>query len=172
LFRAICNSKTYQRSSKVKGNNADAGPELFARAAIRPLTPGQLWDSIQTLSVAENKKGNKQRPAEGKRPANNPRQQFIASYGIEDGADPTEYQAGIPQVLRLMNAVQFNGSGLVNKLTKESKNDVEVVEKLYLTVLSRRPTTEDLERFNKYAKKSAETRDKKMAGLLWALMNS
>jgi hypothetical protein len=172
LIRAICNSQTYQRSSKVKGNNDDAGPELFARAAIRPLTPGQLWDSLQMLTAGGQGKGGKQRPLDAKRGGGGPRQQFIASYGIEDGADPTEYQAGIPQVLRQMNAAQLNNSAMVTKLTRESKTDAEVIEKLYLTVLSRRPTTEDVERFNKYAKKSTETRDKKMASLLWALMNS
>jgi hypothetical protein len=170
LVRAICNSQTYQRSSKAKGDNGDAGPEWYARAAIRPLTPGQLWDSLQTFVGG---KGNRPVPKEKQKGiGNNPRQQFIASYGIEDGFDPTEYQAGIPQVLRLMNAPQLNTSPLITTLTKAHKEDAPVVEKLYLTVLSRRPTKEDYERYERYAKKSGETRDKKLAGLLWALMNS
>ena len=175
LFRAICYSQTYQRSGKAKGNNAEAGPELFARAAARPLSPGQLYDSIQTINgpAATDRRPNKQKqgPA-AKRGANNPRQQFIDSYGIEDGADPTEYQAGIPQVLRLMNNGQFNNPAVAARLTKDSKTDAEAVEKLYLTVLSRRPTSEDRQRFERYAAKSSEPRDKKYASLLWALMNS
>ncbi len=46
LLRAICNSQAYQRSSKQTGNNAEAPPELFARMAIRPLSPEQLYDSL------------------------------------------------------------------------------------------------------------------------------
>src|SRR5262249_6754104 len=45
LFRALCNSEAYQRSSKPHGNNEGAGPELFARTAVKPLTPEQLYDS-------------------------------------------------------------------------------------------------------------------------------
>jgi len=169
LVRAICNSQAYQRSSKTKGNNGDAGPELYSRAAIRPLTPGQLWDSLQTFVARGN---TKQAARDKQRGVGNARQQFIASYGIEDGFDPTEYQAGIPQVLRLMNAAQLNNTPLITTLCKENKDDAVVVEKLYLTLLARRPTKADRERYERYAKKSSETREKKLAGLLWALMNS
>ena len=105
LVRAICNSETYQRSSKPAGNNADAGPELFARMAVKPLTPEQLYDSLTHVvgqgGAAARPRARATWPQRGQ---GGPREQFVAFFGIEDGADPTEYQAGIPQVLRLMNA--------------------------------------------------------------------
>src|SRR5207248_300089 len=44
LIRAICNSETYQRTSRPAGNNAGAAPELFARGPLKVLTPEQLFD--------------------------------------------------------------------------------------------------------------------------------
>jgi hypothetical protein len=142
---------------------------MFARSAVQPLTPGQMWDSIRLLVGNE-----RERPRKGKagRVPANARQQFIASYGIEDGADPTEYQAGIPQVLRLMNAPQMNNASLLNPILRQSKDTDEAVEKLYLTVVSRRPSAKDREMVNKFFAKSKESQREKMAGLLWALMNS
>jgi len=173
LYRAICNSQTYQRSSKAYKSNADAGPELFARAAVRPLTPGQMWDSLHLFVGTDRTKGKgPKQGANVKGFGNNPRLQFILSYGIEDGADPTEYQAGIPQVLRLMNAGQMNNTPVLAALLRSSKSDREIVEALYLTVLSRRPTAEDQERFDRHVRRSAAPRERKFADLLWALMNS
>src|SRR5438270_1940929 len=45
LIRAICNSETYQRSSKPLGSNADYA-NLFARMNIKAFTPEQLFDCL------------------------------------------------------------------------------------------------------------------------------
>jgi len=55
MVRAICNSEAYQRSSKPAGNNADHGPETYARGAVKPLSPEQLFDSITTVLGAPNR---------------------------------------------------------------------------------------------------------------------
>jgi len=168
LFRALCNSQAYQRSSKPTGNNGDAVPELFARMAIKPLTPSQTFDSLAlVMGGDEAKKGAKK--AKTIRYAGTPRQAFVSFFGIEDGADPTEYQAGIPQVLRLMNSPQFNRPTLLTSIGRKSK--AEITEKLYLAVLARRPTGEEINRINAFVEKSASEREG-FAGVLWALVNS
>jgi hypothetical protein len=171
LFRAICNSNAYQRTSKPAGNNKDAAPELFARMAVKVMSPEQLFDSL-TQVTGQPGAG---RPGPGGAGAARfgpltPRDQFVAFFGIEDGADPTEYQAGIPQVLRLMNGPGFNNPGAVNRVLG-GKSGKEAVEKLYLATLSRRPTSEELTRVSSYVEKNpAETRQA-LADVLWALLN-
>jgi hypothetical protein len=171
LFRSLCNSQTYQRSSRSAGNNLDASPELFARMAVKPLSPGQMFDSLTQL--AGNPADRPGRARGGiRRFGGSLRDVFVASFGIEDGADPTEYQAGIPQVLRLMNAPQLNRPALLVPILRSSKNKAEVVEKLYLTVLSRRPTDEERRRIDDFLRKNADEPRAGYAGVLWALMNS
>ena len=46
LFRAICNSQAYQRTSKPTADNADADPSLYARMMVKVLTPEQQFDSL------------------------------------------------------------------------------------------------------------------------------
>jgi hypothetical protein len=172
LFRAICNSEAYQRSSKPAGNNKDFGPDRFARMAVKVLSPEQLYDSLgEVLGKPENRPMGKAGGMAGRRPLA-PRDQFVASYGLEDSADPTEYQAGIPQVLRLMNSAAFNDTGAVARITRNSKDPGEVIERLYLATLARRPTSEERARVQAHLAKQLAEPAKGHADLLWALMNS
>jgi hypothetical protein len=174
LFRAVCNSQTYQRSSKPAGNNAGAAPELFARMAVKPLTPGQLYDSLTLLVGSPAARPAARRAPQGaaaRRQGATPRSAFVNFFGIEDGADPTEYQAGIPQALRLMNAAQFNRTSLLSPVLRSSRGKAEATEKLYLAVLSRRPTSAETARIEAYLRKAGSEREG-FSGVLWALMNS
>jgi hypothetical protein len=173
LVRAICNSQTYQRSSKPAGNNLEAAPELFARMTVRPLTPGQLYDSLNAVMGGAPARGPAARiGGAAARFGGTPREAFITFFGIEDGADPTEYQAGIPQVLRLMNAPQLNRATAIAPILRSGKPQAEIVEQLYLRVLSRRPTTEEAERIAGFLQKNRDDMRQAYAGVLWALMNS
>ncbi len=169
LIRAICNSQTYQRSGKPTDKNAGAAPELYARMALKVLTPEQLFDSLRV--AAGNGKAPLDVPArKGPNGGNaNPRKQFVLFFEAEDGADPTEYQSGIPQALRLMNAPQLNNGQVVQAMVK-GKSQGQAVEHLYLTALSRRPTAKDTERVERLMKK--EDAAKVYGDVFWALLNS
>lgn len=173
LISAICNSQAYQRSSKPTGNNADASPAVLARMSIKVLSPEQLFDSlVQALGApgrANNVPQNKQ-PVRGQ--ARNPRAAFVAFFGLEDGADPTEYQAGIPQALRLMNSPQLNNNAVLNQYLKGDKKPNEVVEHLYLMTLSRRPTAREFERLTTYVRNHKGEPRQAYSDILWALLNS
>jgi hypothetical protein len=172
LVRAVCNSDAYQRSSKPLGNNLDAGPELFARMAIRPLTPEQMFDSLTQLMGAPGRGAGPRAKGMAGRFAPNGREQFVNFFSAEEGADPTEYHTGIPQVLRLMNAPQLNNAAALMPILRTSKSPADSVEKLYLAVLARLPRTEEIDRVNQFLQKNKDDRRQAFAGLLWALMNS
>jgi hypothetical protein len=172
LIRAICNSEAYQRTSKPAGNNGDAAPELLARMAVKPLTPGQLYDSLtQVLGAPGQEKRQGRKAGGGRFGRGTPRQAFVSSFQIEEGADALEYQAGIPQVLRLMNAPPFNRAAALGPILKGSKDWKEATEKLYLTTLSRRPTEVELNRIGAHVRKNSDRPREALADVLWALVN-
>jgi hypothetical protein len=173
LFRALCNSKIYQRSSKPAGNNADAAGELFSRMAVKVLTPEQMFDSLgEALGAPQGQANPQRRPMMPNRPvAANPRAAFVAFFKIED-ADPTEYQAGIPQALRLMNAPQMNNPALLDGILKNVKSPEGVLDVLYLRTLSRRPTVGEVSRLRTYLEKFNGEPRKAYADVLWVLLNS
>jgi hypothetical protein len=171
LIRAICNSDAYQRTSKPAGNNGDAAPELFARVSVKVLTPEQLYDSLTQVLGAPRQAGRPMAKGMARFGPVTPRQVFVNFFQVGEGADPLEYQAGIPQVLRLMNGPAFNNAASLNKLLEGSKGWKESSERLYLATLSRRPTEAELNRIGAHVRKNADAPRKAMADVLWALVN-
>jgi hypothetical protein len=176
LIRAICTSETYQRTSKPTGNNGGAPTEMFARMAVKVMTPEQLYDSLNRVLDLSTRGGGAagRRPAAGgfQRGPGTPREAFVAFYNLDDGYDPTEFQAGIPQVLRLMNAPQFNSTPTVANITKNAKDWKDATEKFYLTTLARRPTPEEVARVEKYLARHKGEARAGLGDVLWALVNS
>jgi hypothetical protein len=170
VVRAICNSEAYQRSSKPTTANAEAGAYLYPRMAVKSMTPEQLYDSLGSV-LGKPEAG---RPAGGKGGGKNapttPRAQFVNSFGLDD-VDPMEYQAGIPQVLNLMNSARMNQAIANSSLVKTSKPQAEAIEQLYLATLSRRPTSVEMTKLTAHVTK-ADSVQKGYADILWALLNS
>jgi hypothetical protein len=170
LIRAICNSQAYQRSCKpLPGNKSDE--ELISHQAIKALTPEQLFDSLAEVLGAQN-------PERGRRPQGaqrggprTPRDVFALFFAPGESAKPTDYDAGIPQALRLMNSPRLsNAPGLVNSLARGSKPN-QVIEKLYLMTVSRRPTADEAKRLSSYVAKESSA-NSAYGDILWALLNS
>jgi hypothetical protein len=172
LYRAICNSRAYQRTSRPLGDNS-GDKEYYSHAAVRSLSPEQLYDSlVAVLGQPGGGQGPKLKMAmAGKKGAKGPRDAFLTFFRIEEGANPLEYQAGIPQALRLMNSPQTSGNAAVARLMKEGKGPAQVIEHLYLTALSRPPTPQEMNRMRTYVSRQTEARAG-YSDILWALVNS
>jgi len=148
LIRSIANSRTYQLSSRKPDN---AGSErLFTHAATRPLTPEQLTSSLLTvLGVAE-----------GQGPAKNMAdllRQFRQRFGDEEMADRGQFTGTIQQALMLMNGNVPNGeigkaNNSLDKILKQTTVPEERLERIFLSVLCRRPTPRELSNFVPYVK--------------------
>jgi len=172
LVRAICTSDAYQRSSKPTKDNAEAGAHLYSRMAVKALTPEQLYDSLGTV-LGKQEEGRGNRPAKGAAAKGAPvgaRAQFVAFFNLDD-VDPMEYQAGIPQVLNLMNSPRMNQAIAASSLVKTSKAPAEAIEQIYLATVSRRPTAAELTKMTAHVK-DAENAQKGYADILWVLLNS
>jgi hypothetical protein len=175
LIRALCNTQAYQRTSKPIAGNRDVSPELFSRMAVKVLTPEQLFDSLVQILGAPNQANLRRNPAvaAAARLRNiTPRTLFVAFFKGDENAEPTEYQAGIPQVLRMMNSPQLNNTTMLTPILKSGKTPEQVVEHLYLTTLSRRPTAHELQRTLALVHKHADEPRQAYGDILWALLNS
>ena len=176
LLRALALSEAYNRSSKPAPG---ATPELqsFAVMAVKSLAPEQLYDSLTQVL------GNAARPAAQARKAKQqqmmkgagagPREQFIAFFEGDETAKPTDYQAGIPQALRLMNAPQMKASlAVAAAVNRDARTPDLAIEQLYLSSLSRRPTAEEKARLNAFVQKAGGPSRDAYADILWVLLNS
>jgi hypothetical protein len=178
LYRALCNSETYQRTSKPVAGNEDADPGLYARVAVRVMTPEQEFDSLlQVLAPGKDPRTfipanfKAKLPNAGKYQNFSPRSQFVVFFEAEDATDPTEYQDGIPQALRLMNAPGLNNTFALNGLLRAGQSQEQILDRLYLATLSRRPTAGERERMSAYVAKHKSEAREGYADVLWVLMN-
>lgn len=175
LLRAICNSETYQRTSKPSNDN-QSDDRFLSHRVVRVLSAEQLYDSLTTV-VGKSGAGRTDRkaPIAGKKgaPAGG-RENFLNFFRIDEGADPLEYQAGIPQALRMMNSGQFNNTtDTVAKAMKEGSTPAQVVERLFIHSLSRRPTAEETQRLTDFVRQKGGSDPRTAYGdIVWALINS
>jgi hypothetical protein len=134
LCRAIVNSRTYQQTSRPgKGANPDRAAELFARMTIKVLSAEQLYDSLVEIVG----------PPTREKDRSGARREFVQFMADDADRDPTRYERGIPQLLRLMNSPQFAGkslSALVSRIAASNRSADEVADELFLAILARRPT--------------------------------
>jgi uncharacterized protein DUF1549/uncharacterized protein DUF1553 len=174
LIRAIANCRIYQLTSRKTGPGPD-DPRLFARMAVRGLSPDQVYDSlIEALGVPDRAVAAPS--LFGGQPAT-PRGELLVQFG-----DIAERRAGrqtsILQALYLMNGAFLEEAlaGSKNLATVQA-NVAGTVDQnladLYLAALSRRPTPDELRRLHKYVASGGPAHDRKaaLADVFWALLN-
>jgi hypothetical protein len=153
LTRAVVLSRAYQRTSQSR-ESADKQAALFGRMSIKVLSAGQLYDSLETIcGPAAKVTGIDVRPGA--------RWEFTQFFSESGDPDPTAYRRGIPHLLRQMNSGQFTGRNLdtlVTRLNSSADRSLEeVASDLFLTILSRRPTGNELRQVKSYADRAGST---------------
>lgn len=161
LVRILANTQAYQRTSRGDG---EVDPRLFARKAVRPLTPRQLHASLRTAA------GLLPSPE-----ADPEAREFVQRF--DSALSRVEYQAGIPQALLLMNGA------VVSALTDPQQSrlisgaadspffsDNDRIEVLFLATLSRPPQADEAERTRGYLAEASDEREA-LSDILWALLN-
>jgi hypothetical protein len=165
LTRAIVLSRAYQRSSQA-GESAEKQAALFGRMAIKVLSAGQLYDSLETICGPAAK-------VTGIDARQGARWEFTQFFGESADPDPIEYRRGIPHLLRQMNSGQFTGrnlDGLVTRITPSSDGSIEeIASDLFLRILSRRPTETELRQVKSYLDRCGSTLDG-FRQLAWVLI--
>ena len=93
-------------------------------------------------------------------------------YMGSDNAKPTDYEAGIPQVLKLINNGKINSSPkLIQEISRVGVTPNAIIERLYLLTVSRLPTPAETKKLVEYVVKQDDPKTA-YSDILWALLNS
>jgi hypothetical protein len=173
LVRAIAGSQTYQRTSR-QTHPGQKDPRLFARAAVRGLSPEQLFDSV--LAATGYRPARAPGTAADPFGTDTPQAEFLAPFDDPHG-QPAEFQASIQQALVMMNGKLMEEATSPDKsptlaavIGGEAKATRRHLEELYLVTLCRKPRPEEARRLLEYA--AAGDRKRALRDIFWALLNS
>jgi Protein of unknown function (DUF1553)/Protein of unknown function (DUF1549) len=156
LIRSICASRPYQLSS-LQTDSRQSDRRFFARAAVKGLTATELAASI-AQAVGEFDTPNDNAMQLPGMPANTATlRALVGELFKNDNVEPVDNEATILQALGLMNSTGIDeqtaptrGNTLGAVLASPFLDTAGRVEILYLTTLSRKPTTQESARFVKY----------------------
>ncbi|HWE36553.1 MAG TPA: DUF1549 domain-containing protein [Isosphaeraceae bacterium] len=185
LFRTILNTRAYQR--EFKATNTAAGRTLFAANNPGRLRADQLLDALaQAINVPTEGRFPKEEAGKGAAkkvgPQDyqrrfGPRIQFNNLFGVDPSTAPDDVLGTIPQALFLMNSPQVNrqiearpGTVLGEIVAGHPDNHSALVA-LYLRVLARRPTTQEMDVCEKHLLAVGD-RKAVFEDILWCLVNS
>jgi hypothetical protein len=164
LLRELALTKAYQRSSLVAAGRESADSWFFATALERRLSAEQLWQSASTAMGADAATAAKLRPRFIKAFANQPREP-------EDEIAPSLKAALFvlhdEAVLALLKPAAGN---LVDRLAKLP--DGQVADELYLSIVTRRPTTEESKMVETLLRKHGSKKPEAIGRLAWSLLAS
>jgi hypothetical protein len=182
LLRTIMNSRAYQLSSiKIPANEQDAMNVHYTRYTVRRLTAEQMADALDFATGTREKYpglplGTRaiQLPDTG-----------VKSYLLDVfGRPPRQItcecerasQPNIAQALHLLNGDALNkkianATGRIETQLKAKKTNVQIVEDLYLSTLSRTPNQDEIDRAERWIREAPTPREG-LQDLLWVLLNS
>ena len=167
LYRALALSETYGRSSvTVEGNESDK--TLWSHMPVKVLSPEQLFDSIaQVVPEVAGKPEKTKAATPYRRPK--ARDQFVQFFlAGADAPNAKEYEAGIPQALRLMNSRILSNPKAAAPFIDFTLD--RTCDNLYLATVSRLPTADERVKLRAYHQ-SAGGDARATADILWALLN-
>ena len=184
LVRTIANTEAYQR--KIQSRPASENELPFASATPVPLRSDVVFNSLaQVFGVTEDEmSGRTVRAADKKAKKDKPRSflqsprfLFDALFGIDPSVPKDDVVGSIPQSLMMMNSRVFRArmsagrNTQLSKILGEHKDNRDALRELYLLVLAREPSTEEMKICSDYI---AEVKDRPEAfeDMMWSLLNS
>ena len=179
LFRCLCNSQVYQRTSRF---SAEADSQVrtalttaFGRMPVRLMTADMLFDSLKQAYGDEKldlRTGIKYSTVGMAAPVGDAWLEFQRRFGTNED-DATDFTHGVAQMLTMINHPRLlQRSKALDEYLKKSPNSPpeKTIEWLYLGTLSRRPTSDEMAEAKEYvigSKDPARAYD----GVLWMLVN-
>ncbi|HEY7312628.1 MAG TPA: DUF1549 domain-containing protein [Gemmataceae bacterium] len=176
LIRVIASTEVFRLDSAAEHDVGESEEKAWAVFPLTRLRPDQVVDSVlQASSVATL---NAESHILARLARLGQRNDFVKRYG-DSGEDEFGGHGGtIPQRLLMMNGSLVHEKikeGLFSASTQVgwmSADDARAVEAAYLSVLTRRPTAEEAEYFERFLTDSTLKRAKRFEEFFWALINS
>lgn len=166
VIRCICNSRAYQRSSRVLAGN-ERDEKWFSHRLVKVMRPEMLYDSLSVAMKPSIPKGG---GVDHAQPIAVSREEFVRFFASRpDENEGSMVNQGIPQLLRLMNGA------LLNDADKDGNrfftNAEDVTDAVYLAAYSRKPADDERRLVKEFVAAHLDAREA-AAGLLWTLLNS
>ena len=182
LVRDICNSRTYQLSTRTNATN-EADNTNFSHARVRRLRAEILLDTLAQVTDTPNK--FRGLPL-GSRAVNiadgHTSTYFLTTFGRATRKTvcscEVKMEPNLSQALHLLNGDAVNNriqrGQVVQNLQKEVKKPEEVIKSLYLRTVSRPPTDVESSRLNNVLSEAKEPAEvtQFLEDVFWALLNS
>lgn len=180
LIRWICNSEAYNLTSKMTPKNEIDNPAngerpKFTHMYVKSLSAEQLYDSLIIATNAHKSGRSNWEQAEQQRRMW--MQQFVLAFGTDENDEATTFNGTIPQALMMMNgelvqnAISTSKGSYLNTVLSDKGNEQAKLKELYMSTLSRTPTSREIAAAKGLIKK-AKTPIEGYQDLFWALLNS
>lgn len=192
LMRTILNSEAYQRTSETNESNED--DELYySHAYVKPLSAEQFFYSMLQATDFERlqqgkldgltKRGGEDRKNMLRTLEQRKREHLRKFLFLLDNGEMEELEAfngTVPQALMMINGDMVNDSAnhedrgsFINYVLEKWRDPIERMEYIYLSVLSRLPTSKEKAYFQRYLERSLyRNKDLAYEDLYWVLLNS
>lgn len=148
LVRDLCTSHAYQRAAESNASNA-SDVSNFSRMQVRRIRAESLLDAVAQVTRTPNKFAGLPRGARAVQiPDGNTYDYFLTTFGRSTRATvctcEVRMEPNLSQALHLLNGEtvhqRIKQGGVVAELIGQGRSPAEIVDKLYVTCLSRRPT--------------------------------
>jgi hypothetical protein len=165
IIRELVSSEAYQVGDK--GQAKDALPVWFERARVRPLSAEELMTALRTATGPD---------AYGAKSIADNREYFVRYFG-EPTNGQGEFQGSMAEHLFLNNAGQLRAlcqprkGNLADTLVTSKASWDEKVDRMFLSVLSRPPRTEERQRFVQHLTSDARATPALVEEAIWVLVS-
>ncbi len=169
MLRQLALTQTYQRTSVLPVGTEPPQPEIYRVATEKRLSAEQLLNSVLVAT------GTRDKPREAD--LEKLRAAFVKAFANVPTDPEVEFSPSLKSSLFVLN-----DPAVLDGLTPQSGNLVErllkmadsaaLADELYLCVLTRKPTDEELTALGEYLTRNAERRTEAVTNLAWALLAS
>ena len=169
LLRSMLLSRAYQRAH-VELTENERDHFLYSHATCKTIAPEAFWECLVAAAGSDPANGE---VSGASQTVLGSRNNFLRLFDTDemDGV-PGDYTQGIPQVLTLLNdPAMHKPNRLVEQIVREKGEPDEIITRLFVAVLSRRPSNDELQLARTFvAERSGKT--EAYQAVWWALVNS
>jgi len=180
LIRWIVLSEPYGLSSRIiDGNRADdplvGEMPKFTHFYLRQMEAEQLYESLLTATQADRTRRSYEEQEKSK---SQWLQQFVSTFGNDEGEESTTFNGTIPQVLMMMNgelirqAVSLDQGGFLWRVASSKDPSAKKINYLFLAGLARNATQREIDVANKLLVARQGNVAEALQDIWWAILNS
>ena len=179
LLTWIALSRPYQLSAVLGRANEIDDPSIgetpkFSRFYLRQMSAEQLYRSLVTATGASASGSYRERDRQRREWL----EQFVVTFGTDEGGETTTFDGSIPQALMLFNgdltkkATRLGTGSFLDRVAASGRSPRERVTRLFMTGVARRPSRDEMTIASKLLVARQGNEKEMLQDLWWAIINS